>query len=169
MDTESVIIWWVSPKHLTKYHQVIHVGICYYKGILSCNSRALKILKIRVFSDNFYAPLEKGGILFCNCQWWICRSVYNHVWSAQYLLTPSLDKYQTWCRGCPQWVDVPYWGSKVKVKPLFWAHCVVHFIYFNPLLTCFWQVLLLQRRYTWILHHWGHVCFWNISCSLLNQ
>ena len=31
------------------------------------------------------------------------------VLSAQYLLTPSLNQYQTWCRGCPQWVDNPYW------------------------------------------------------------
>ena len=31
--------------------------------------------------------------------------------SAQYLLTPSLDQYQTWCRCCPQWVDDPYWFS----------------------------------------------------------
>ena len=31
---------------------------------------------------------------------------------------------------------------KVKVKLLFWAQCVVHFIYFNPLLTCFGQVLI---------------------------
>ena len=56
--------------------------------------------------------------------------------------------------------------SKVKVKLLFWAHCVVHFRYFNPLVTCFVQVLLLQGRLTWILHHGGHRCFWNISCSL---
>ena len=34
----------------------------------------------------------------------------------------------------------------VKVKPLFWAQCVVHFIYINILLTCFGQVLLLQRN-----------------------
>ena len=33
------------------------------------------------------------------------------VLSGQYLLTPSLDQYQTWCRGCPQWVDDPYWFS----------------------------------------------------------
>ena len=33
------------------------------------------------------------------------------VLSAQYLLTPSLDQYQNWCRGCPQWVDDPYWFS----------------------------------------------------------
>ena len=52
----------------------------------------------------FYAPLEKGGILFCNCRS-VCRSVgrsVDQVLSGQYLLTSSLDQYQTWCRGCPQ-------------------------------------------------------------------
>ena len=29
--------------------------------------------------------------------------------------------------------------SKVKVKLLFWAQCVVHFINFNPLVTCFYR------------------------------
>ena len=55
-------------------------------------------------------PLEKGDILFCNCRS-VGRSVgrsVDQVLSAQYLLTPSLDKYQTWCSGCPQWVDDPY-------------------------------------------------------------
>ena len=33
------------------------------------------------------------------------------VLPAQYLLTPSFDQYQTWCRGCPQWVDDLYWFS----------------------------------------------------------
>ena len=118
MDTESVIIWWVSPKHLTKYHQVIHVGICYFKGILSCNSRALKIVKIRVFSDNFLWPPWKRGhiVLQLSVGEYVGRSVYNQVLSAQYLLTPSLNKYQTWCRGCPQWVDVPYWFSEHRFK-----------------------------------------------------
>ena len=131
------------------------------------------------------------------------HSSLPNVLSAQYLLTPSLGQYQTWCRGCPQWVDDPYWFSgymfkgqgqitllsplccplnifwplhlintilgagvalndymipidfqvtysKVKVKLLFWAHCVVHFIYFNPLVTCFVQVLLLQRFCTMV-------------------
>ena len=44
------------------------------------------------------------------------RSRSNHsfqpsVLSAQYLLTPWLDQYQTCSRGCPQWVDDPYWFS----------------------------------------------------------
>ena len=52
--------------------------------------------------------------------------------------------------------------SMSKVKPPFRAQCVVHFIYFDPLLSCFGQVLFLQR--TWISHHGGFICFWNISC-----
>ena len=38
------------------------------------------------------------------------------VLSAQCLLTPSLDQYQTCCRGCPQWVDDPYWFSGHRFK-----------------------------------------------------
>ena len=45
----------------------------------------------------------------------ICPSV-DQVLSGQYLLTPSLDQYQTWCRGCPQWVDDPYWFSGHMIK-----------------------------------------------------
>ena len=48
----------------------------------------------------FYAPLEKRGILFCNCRsvclsvgWSVGRSV-DQMSSTQYLLTPSLDQYQ---------------------------------------------------------------------------
>ena len=42
------------------------------------------------------------------------RSRSNHssqpnVLSAQYILTSSLDQYQTWCRGCPQWLDDHNW------------------------------------------------------------
>ena len=49
------------------------------------------------------------------------RSRSNHsfepsVLSAQYLLTPSLDQYQTLFRGCPQWVDDPCWFSGHMLK-----------------------------------------------------
>ena len=49
------------------------------------------------------------------------RSRSNHssqptVFFAQYLLTPSLDQYQTWCRGFPHWVDDPYWFSGHMLK-----------------------------------------------------
>ena len=69
-----------------------------------------------------YAPLEKGGILFCNCRSVgrpVCRSVcrsVDQVLSGQYLLNPSLDQYHTLCRGCPQWVDDPYWFSGHRIK-----------------------------------------------------
>ena len=114
-------------------------------------------------------------------------------------------------------IDFEVRYSKVKVKPLFSAHCVVRSIsfdpftwsipnlvqglpsmsrwsllilrshvqmsrsnhsfepsvlstiYLNPFVTCFVQVLLLQRRLTWILHHGGHRCFWNISCYLFER
>ena len=42
----------------------------------------------------------------------------------------------------PIYFQVTY--SKVKVKLLFWAQRVVHFRYFNPLVTCLVYVLLLQ-------------------------
>ena len=29
---------------------------------------------------------------------------------------PSFDQYQNWCRGCPQWVDDPYWFSGHMLK-----------------------------------------------------
>ena len=38
--------------------------------------------------------------------------------STQYLLTPLLDQYQTWCRGCPQWKDDPNWFSGHLFKGL---------------------------------------------------
>ena len=40
----------------------------------------------------------------------VSRSV-NQVSSPQHLLPPSLERYQTWYRGCPERVDVPYWFS----------------------------------------------------------
>ena len=83
-------------------------------------------------------PLEKGGILFCN---WLSVGMsvgpsVDQVLFVQYLLTPSLDQYQTWDRGCPQWVDDPYWFSghmfKGQGQPIFSAHCVVRSISFDP-------------------------------------
>ena len=47
--------------------------------------------------DIFMPPLKKHIVL----QLSVGRSV-DQVLSGQYLLTPSLDQYQTWCRGCPQ-------------------------------------------------------------------
>ena len=58
-------------------------------------------------------PLKKGAYCFAtvgrSVGWSVgrsvCRSVcrsVDQVLSAQYLLTLSLDQYQTWCRGYPQ-------------------------------------------------------------------
>ena len=86
----------------------------------------------------FMPPLKKGAYCFATVGRSVCRSV-DQVLSGQYLLTPSLDQYHTWCRGCPQWVYEPYWFShftcskvKIKVKPLISDHCVVRLIFFGP-------------------------------------
>ena len=72
----------------------------------------------------------------------VCRSV-DQVLSAQYLLTPSLDQYQTLCRGCPQWVDDPYWfsghmfkgqGQTTLLSPL------------RCLLNIFWTLYLINTK-----------------------
>ena len=56
-------------------------------------------------------PLKKGAYCFATVlQLSVGRSV-DQVLSVQYLLTHSLDQWQTWCRGCPQWLDDPYWFS----------------------------------------------------------
>ena len=55
-------------------------------------------------------PTSSSAVYQCNIGMSVCRSV-DQVLSAQYLLTPSLDQYQTWYRGSPQWVDDPYWFS----------------------------------------------------------
>ena len=54
-------------------------------------------------------PLKKGAYCFATVGRSVCRSVgrsvcgsVDQVLSDQYLLTPSLDQYQTWCRGEPQ-------------------------------------------------------------------
>ena len=68
-------------------------------------------------SDYFYAPPWKRGhiVLQLSVGRSVCRSV-DQVLSDQYLLTPSLDQYQTCCKGYPQWVDDPYWFSGHMVK-----------------------------------------------------
>ena len=75
-------------------------------------------------------------------------------------MTPLLDQYQTWWRGCPQWVDDPYWFSGHMFKgqgQTTLLSCVVHFIYFNPLLTCFGQVKINLNFAP--LGGGGHICF----------
>ena len=61
-------------------------------------------------------------------------------------------------------IDFQVIFSSVKVNPLFWALWVVHFIYFNPLLTCFGQVFASTEKINLNLHHGGHICFWKFCC-----
>ena len=63
---------------------------------------------LHLINNKFYAELRQISIwslLIFRSH--VQMSRLNHssqstVFSAQYLLTPSLDQYQTWCRGCPQ-------------------------------------------------------------------
>ena len=87
----------------------------------------------------FMPPLKKGAYCFATVGRYVGRSV-DQVLSAQYLLTPSLEQYQTWCRGYPQWVVT---CSKVKVKSLFRAQCVVCSISFDPFT---WTISNLVQR-----------------------
>ena len=52
----------------------------------------------------FMPPLKKVAYCFATVVGYVGgyvgRSI-DQVLSAQYLLTPSLDQYQTWYRGCP--------------------------------------------------------------------
>ena len=63
----------------------------------------------------FMPPFKKGACCFATVGRSVCRSV-EQVLSGQYLFTPSLDQYQIWCRGCPQWVDDPYWFEVTCVQ-----------------------------------------------------
>ena len=92
-------------------------------------------------TNYFYAPLEKRGILFCNCRS-VGRSV-DQVLSSQYLLTPSRDQYQTWCRGCPLWFDDRYWFSGYMFK------CQGQTTLLRPLccpLNIFWPLHLINTK-----------------------
>ena len=92
--------------------------------------------------------------LFMHCVVrYVGRSV-DQVVSTQYLLTFSRSIPDLW-RGCPQWVNDPYWFSGHMLKgqgqtTILNPACCTHFTYFNPMVPCFGQVLLLQRRLTWI-------------------
>ena len=64
-------------------------------------------------------PISRWPLLIFRSH--VQRSRSNHsskpsVLSAQYLLTLSLGQYQTWCRGCSQLVDDPYWFSGHMIK-----------------------------------------------------
>ena len=73
---------------------ILQVKDCFeFKGVL----QVFQPYSGKVILSRFIIPPEKGGILFCNCRsvgMSVGRSV-DHVLSAQYLLTTSLDQYQT--------------------------------------------------------------------------
>ena len=59
-------------------------------------------------------PLKKGAYCYAAVGRYVGRSVGRSVdqnLSAQYLLTPSFDQVQTWCRGCSQWDNDLDWLS----------------------------------------------------------
>ena len=79
---------------------------------------------------------------------YVLRSRSNHssqpsVLSAQYLLTPSLDQYQTWCKGCSQWVNDLYWFS----GHIFKGQCQITLL--SPVccpLNIFWLLHLINTK-----------------------
>ena len=89
------------------------------------------VKKIQIYLSKLYfivtliMPLWKRGyiVLQLSVGRYVGRSV-DQVLSAQYLLTPSPDQHQTWCRGCPQWGDDTYWflGHKFKGQDLLTGH-----------------------------------------------
>ena len=79
---------------------------------------AVKLLwMIHLFNKHFIfmPPLKKRAYCFATVGQYIGRSV-DQVLSDEYLLTPSLDQNQTWCRVCTQWVNDSYWFSRSHVQ-----------------------------------------------------
>ena len=68
----------------------------------------------RYVGRNMYVGLYVDRYLYVGR--YVGQSVCRPNVSAQYLLTPLLDQYQTWCRGCPQWVYDPYLFSDHMFK-----------------------------------------------------
>ena len=72
-----------------------------------------KLYLIRLSNVYFFMPpLKKRAYCFAT----VGRSLGRSVCRPCVLLTPSLDQYQTWCRGCHRWVDDPYWFSRSHVQ-----------------------------------------------------
>ena len=55
-------------------------------------------------------PMKKGAYCFATVSRYVCLLVCR----PNVVCSISLDQYQTWCRGCSQWVDDPYWFSGHK-------------------------------------------------------
>ena len=100
--------------------------------------------------DYFYAPLEKGGILFCNCRsiglsvgWYVGRYVSLSICRPSDVLSISFDplhfinsKLRAGVALNEYMIPIDFQVTclKVQVKLLFWAHCVVRSISFDPFL-----------------------------------
>ena len=121
------------------------------------------------FQHDFFCPLWKRGhiVLLLSVCLYVGRSV-DQVLSAQYLLTPSLDQYQTYCRGCPQKVNDPFWfsGHMFKGQSQTTFLCPVC----CPLYISLSRAYFLRTSFASTekidlnCAPWGHICFWIISC-----
>ena len=143
-------------------------------GCRPCTNKQLLPLSERV--EQVVAPLQPSALsagCFASrhilCPLWkrrhivlqltVCRSVgrfVDQVLSAHYLLTPSRNQYQTYYRGCPQWVDDPYrfsghmfkdQGQTTLFSPLFSAQCAVCLISFDPFT---WSITNLVQGLLWM-------------------
>ena len=100
------------------------------------------------------------------------RSRSNHsshptVLSAQYLLTPSLDSYQTWCMGCPisKWsllIFRSHVQDQVQTTLLSLLCCPLYI--FKSLAFLLWTGFASTEKINLKFAQWGHICFGNISC-----
>ena len=101
-------------------HIVLQVSVGWSVGRLVCRPSFVCSISSDPFTWSIpnlvqgLSSMSKCSLLIFRSH--VPRSRSNHssqptVLSAQYLLTPSLDQYQTWSRGCLQWVDDPYWFS----------------------------------------------------------
>ena len=97
----------------------------------------------------FYASLEKGSILFCNCRS-VCEPCVVRSISSDHFnwSIPNLVQGLPWMS---RWSLLIFWShfSKVKVKPLFWTQCDV-FLY---ILTGFVSTEKINLNFA----PWGHL------------
>ena len=88
-------------------------------------------------------PISRWSLLIFRSH--IQRSMSNHCVVRSISFDPFTWSIPNWRRGCPQWEDDPYWfsGHVFKVQG---QTAVLSPVCCPPMLTCFGQVLLLQRR-----------------------
>ena len=113
---------------MKRVHFVLQLSVCRSVGMSVC--RSVDQVVVRSISFDLFTwsipnlvqglpSISRLSLLVFRSH--VQRSRSNHssqptVFFAQYLLTPSLDQYQTWCRGFPHWVDDPYWFSGHMLK-----------------------------------------------------